>query len=198
MKLIVGLGNPGVRYRFSRHNIGFLVLDQLAKHCDIDVSTKKLSSYVGKGKIGNVAVLLAKPQDFMNRSGIAVRKLFEYFKLTNIEDVIVVHDDLDLPFNSLRLKAGGGHGGHKGLISVTTNLGSEAFSRVRVGIGKPVNKLMVEGYVLSSFSESEMKFIPHIIKNAVDAVVEIVSSDIQAAMNMYNVKKINNFIEEVK
>ncbi|MBN1662688.1 MAG: aminoacyl-tRNA hydrolase [Deltaproteobacteria bacterium] len=197
MKFVVGLGNPGVRYRFTRHNIGFLVLDQLAEKYDIGLSTKKLGSYVGKGKIGDHAVLLAQPQDFMNLSGISVRKLFDFFKITNIEDVIVVHDDLDLPFNSLRLKAGGGHGGHKGLISIISNLGGEAFVRVRVGIGKPAGKSMVEGYVLSSFSESEVQMLPDIVGCAVDAVGEIISSDIQTAMNMYNVKKINNFNEEV-
>jgi PTH1 family peptidyl-tRNA hydrolase len=189
MKLVVGLGNPGVRYRFTRHNIGFLILDRLADQREIDVGTKKLGAYVGKGKIGDVAVLLAKPQEFMNLSGGPVRKLFDYFKLTNIEDVVVVHDDLDLPFDTLRLKAGGGHGGHKGLMSLVAHLGNEAFLRVRVGIGKPAGKSMVEGYVLSSFTESEMQIIPRIIGNAADAVVEVISSDIQTAMNMYNGKQ---------
>jgi PTH1 family peptidyl-tRNA hydrolase len=197
MKLIVGLGNPGVRYRYTRHNIGFLVLDKLAHQHHIAVGTKKLGSYVGKGKIGHSDVLLAKPQDFMNLSGVSVRKLFDYFKLTNIDDVIVVHDDLDLPFNTLRLKAGGGHGGHKGLTSLATHLGGKAFLRVRVGIGKPAHKSMIEGYVLSSFTESEMEIIPQIINHAVDSVVEIISSDIQTAMNMYNGIIITNFMEEV-
>jgi len=188
MKLIVGLGNPGVRYRFSRHNMGFLVVDRLAEQNDIDIGRRTFGAYSGKGKIGDVSVLLAKPQVFMNRSGMPVRKLFDYFKLTNFGDVIVVHDDLDLPFNTLRLKAGGGHGGHKGLISIITNLDSEDFIRVRIGIGKPPGKEMVEGYVLESFSESEMDIIPHIVKNAVNAVAEIVSSGIHAAMNIYNGK----------
>jgi len=192
MKLVVGLGNPGVRYRFTRHNIGFHVLDGVAKKYHIDTDAKKFGAYAGKGKIGNHVVLLAKPQDFMNLSGISVRKLFDYFKLANIDDVIVVHDDLDLPFNMLRLKAGGGHGGHKGLTSIAVHLGSEAFLRVRVGIGKPAHKSMVEGYVLSPFSESEMKVIPNIINEAVEAVEEIISSDIQTAMNMFNGKIITN------
>lgn len=188
MKLIVGLGNPGAKYKFTRHNSGFLVLDSLAERLQIDVTRKKLGAYFGKGSIGREAVMVAKPQDYMNLSGISVRKLFEYFRLTNIEDVIVVHDDLDLPFNTVRLKAGGGHGGHKGLISLIDHLDSEGFSRVRVGIGKPARKSMVEGYVLTSFSESEMEALPQIIELAADAVVEIVSSGIQAAMNIYNGK----------
>lgn len=197
MKLIVGLGNPGVRFRFNRHNIGFLVIDRLAQQYNIDLSAKKFNAHVGKGRIADVAVLLVKPQDYMNRSGLSVKKLFDYFKLKNIEDVIVVHDDLDLSFNTLRLKAGGGHGGHKGLMSVMDCLGSEAFLRVRVGIDKPEEKSMVERYVLSSFSESEMEMIPIVIKTAVDAIGKIISSDIQTAMNMYNGKQINNFMEEV-
>jgi PTH1 family peptidyl-tRNA hydrolase len=197
MKLIVGLGNPGVRYRFTRHNIGFQVLDGLAEKHQIDMDARKFGACVGKGKIGRHAVLLVKPQDYMNLSGISVKKLFDYFKITTIEDVVVVHDDLDLPFNTLRLKAGGGHGGHKGLTSLADHLGSEAFLRVRVGIGKPAHKSMVEGYVLSPFSESEMEVIPKIVSEAVDAVVEIISSDIQTAMNMFNGKIITNFMKEV-
>ncbi len=188
MKLIVGLGNPGVKYQLTRHNFGFLVLDRLAAQCRVDVGKKKFGAYVGKGSIGLEAVWLVKPQDFMNLSGISVRKLFDYFKFISIEDVIVVHDDLDLPFNTVRLKAGGGHGGHKGLMSLIDHLGSEGFLRVRIGIGKPAQKSMVEGYVLTSFSDSEMKAVPQIIDQAADAVVEIVSSDIQTAMNMYNGK----------
>ena len=115
-----------MRYQFNRHNAGFLVVDQLAWQHHISISQTILDAYIGKGKIGGSAVLLAKPQTFMNLSGIAVRKLTDYYRI-ELEDVIVVHDDLDLPFLTIRLKAGGGHGGHKGLISIVDHLGGTDF-----------------------------------------------------------------------
>ncbi len=187
MKLIVGLGNPGMKYRLSRHNMGFLVLDRLAKQHNIDIDKKDFDALLGRGRIGGVAVLLAKPQCYMNRSGSVVRALREYFK-SGIEELIVVHDDLDLPFQTLRLKAGGGHGGHKGLRSIIDYLGESDFIRVRLGIGKPAHKEMVEGYVLESFSAEEMKLVPSIASKAGEAVAEVVLSGIQAAMCKYHVK----------
>ena len=115
MKLVVGLGNPGVRYQFNRHNAGFLVVDQLALQHHISISQTIFDAHVGKGKIAGNAVILVQPQTFMNLSGTAVRRFADYYRI-ELEDVIVVHDDLDLPFLTVRLKAGGGHGGHKGLI----------------------------------------------------------------------------------
>lgn len=181
MKLIAGLGNPGIRYRTSRHNAGFLVLDELALQHNIPIEQKLLDAHVGKGMIAGTPVLLAEPQTFMNLSGIAIRKLADYFRI-EIGDVIVVHDDLDLPFQTIRLKAGGGHGGHKGLVSIMDHLGGQEFTRVRFGIGRPALKTMVEGYVLEPFSVEERSSLSQLTQRAAEAVTDILSSGIRAAM----------------
>lgn len=195
MKLIAGLGNPGIRYRLSRHNAGFLILDQLACERDIPINQTLFDAQIGKGKIDGDVVILAKPQTFMNLSGIAIRKLTDYFRIA-LQDVIVAHDDLDLPFQSIRLKAGGGHGGHKGLISLIEHLGGQDFMRVRLGIGKPARRTMVEGYVLEHFSDEEMDFLPQLTATAAAAVTDILCFGIQAAMEKHHGKKITNLIEE--
>ncbi len=187
MKLVVGLGNPGTVYERSRHNAGFMVLDQIAQQHDISITQTLFDAHIGRGKIADDAVLLAQPQTFMNLSGIAVRRLADYFRI-GLQDMIVVHDDLDLPFQTIRLKMGGGHGGHKGLISLFEHLGGPDFIRVRLGIGRPVRKTMVEGYVLSPFSDEEMKTLPQLIRNAAEAVADIISSDIRAAMEKHHGK----------
>ncbi|MBI4634142.1 MAG: aminoacyl-tRNA hydrolase [Deltaproteobacteria bacterium] len=194
MKLIVGLGNPGARYQFTRHNMGFLVLDQLARELDIPVSQKGFDSYFGKGKIGRTPLFLAKPQIYMNLSGIAVKKIVDYFK-TDIKNLIIIHDDLDLPFEVIRIKAGGGHGGHKGLISIIDHLGAD-FTRIRLGIGKPLRKTMVEDYVLSPFNGDEMARLSRLTSIAGEAVREVVSSGIQAARQKFNRRAIENLIKE--
>ncbi|MBM4270716.1 MAG: aminoacyl-tRNA hydrolase [Deltaproteobacteria bacterium] len=185
MKLIIGLGNPGVKYQFTRHNIGFLVLDALASELHVTANSRGFNSFFGKGRIGDIPVLLAKPQTYMNLSGTAVKYLMDYFK-NDIKDIIIIHDDLDLPFKTIRLKAGGGHGGHKGLISIIESLDSSEFIRVRLGIGKPVDKTFTEDYVLDPFTKDEMDLLPDILTNASEAVSKIVTSGIQAAMNQYN------------
>jgi PTH1 family peptidyl-tRNA hydrolase len=185
LKLIIGLGNPGIKYQSTRHNIGFLALDKIASSHDISVSLKGFDACYGKGKISDTPVLLAKPQTFMNISGVSVRKLIDYFKI-DLEDIIVVHDDIDLPFETIRLKSGGGHAGHKGIISIIDDLGDPAFIRVRIGIGKPPDRITVERYVLELFTDDEMKLLPQITARASDAVTMIILSGIQAAMNQYN------------
>ena len=196
MKLIAGLGNPGSRYQFSRHNIGFHALDRLADQNRITIGQQGFGAFFGKGIISGHPVLLVKPQGYMNLSGSAVKKFFDYFKIAG-EDVIVVHDDLDLPFGTIRMKAGGGHGGHKGLISIIDHLGVEDFNRIRLGIGKPDRKEMVESHVLSPFSSEEMNGLPQVITAAAEILTEMLSSGIQAAMCKYHGKTINNFKEEV-
>jgi peptidyl-tRNA hydrolase len=196
VKLIVGLGNPGARYRLSRHNMGFMVLDELAKMQGIDIHRKGFDVCLGKGNIAGLTVVLSQPLTFMNRSGAAVKRLVRYFKI-DLDDLIVVHDDLDLPLGSVRVKAGGGHGGHKGLISIIDHLGEPGFNRVRLGIGKPVFKEMVNRYVLESFTEGEMKILPDIVSRACDAVAEVVSSGAQSAMCKFNVRNNNKSEKEV-
>ena len=196
MKLIIGLGNPGKQYLLTRHNMGFLVVDKLADNFAIGITSKGFDAVYGKGKIDNVPVLLAEPQTFMNRSGFAVARLFEYFKIEDYTDVIVVHDDLDLPFGTLRLKVGGGHGGHKGLFSTIEHLGVSDFFRVRMGIGKPTGKTSTEDYVLNRFSAEERQHLPKVVSAAVTAIVDILSDGIQTAMNRHNVRAVNYFLDE--
>ena len=190
VKLIAGLGNPGEQYQSNRHNLGFLTLDYLAGRHDIPLKKRGFEALFGKGKIGNEVVLLAKPQTYMNLSGIALERLVSYFKV-DIKDLIVVHDDLDLPFETIRLKKGGGEGGHKGLMSIIQHVGSADFLRVRIGIGKPMRKAMVEKYVLSPFAEEEQNAVPSILAVACDVVGEVILSGIEAAMQRYHGKTIN-------
>ena len=196
MKLIVGLGNPGEQYRTSRHNLGFLVLDQLAGQYGISLQKRAFDAFLGKGRVGSGAIILAKPQTYMNLSGSAVQKLVEYFKI-DVENLIIIHDDLDLPFQTLRLKKGGGDGGHRGLASIIKHLGSPDFLRVRIGIGKPIRKTMVESYVLAPFSEDETIVLPRLIEQTCEAVRETVLVGIESAMRNYHGKSIGAQAEPV-
>jgi len=195
VKLIAGLGNPGVRYSYSRHNIGFLVLDALARMEDIGINSGKFDSRIGRGVISRIPVILAKPQTFMNLSGVAVGKLAGYFGI-DTEDIIIVHDDMDFLIGDVRIKTGGGAGGHKGLLSIIDHLDGSGFARVRVGTGRPVAGEMAEGYVLGRFSGNEMRVLPRTIEKACDAVIDVISSGVQAAMNKFNVRITQN-LEEV-
>lgn len=187
MHLIVGLGNPGQRYAATRHNIGFMALEKLAAAYEIELKHKSFNALWGKGVINGKQVLVAMPQTYMNLSGTAVRQLQSFFK-TDISNLIVIHDDLDLPFGSVRLKDGGGTAGHKGLASIESNMGTPGFIRVRLGIGKPVDKSRIEGYVLEPFKGEEVSILPEILKRAADACAEIVISDMQNAMGKYKKK----------
>jgi PTH1 family peptidyl-tRNA hydrolase len=191
MYLILGLGNPGRRYQFTRHNIGFMVLEKIAAQWEVDLKQKSFDALWNRGKIAGINVLLALPQTYMNLSGNAARKLLAYFKM-DISNLIVIHDDLDLPFGKLRLKTGGGDAGHKGLKSITTCLGSADFMRVRMGIGKPSDKSRVEDYVLERFGSEEAAMLQQIIQLASEAATEIVLSGMQTAMVKYHTKNISN------
>ncbi len=181
MYFVVGLGNPGNRYQFTRHNIGFMVLEKLAQELDIDLKQRSFDAVWGKGKINSTNILLAMPQTYMNLSGTAVRQLVAFFK-ADVSNLIVIHDDLDLPFGTIRLKTGGGNAGHKGLASITENLGSSDFMRVRIGIGRPSDKSRIEGYVLEPFkSDEELSMLPEIIQTASEASAEIVLSGTEKA-----------------
>lgn len=194
MKLIAGLGNPGNRYRPTRHNSGYLILDRLGDRSGIGMGQQAFGALFGRGNIAGCPALLVKPQEYMNRSGEAVKKFFDYYRIS-IKDTIVVHDDLDLPFGTIRLKAGGGHAGHRGLISVIEDLGDADFSRVRFGIGRPERSEMAESHVLSTFSGEELSRLPPLIDHAADMLTEMLARGIQAAMCKYHGKTINNFEE---
>jgi peptidyl-tRNA hydrolase, PTH1 family len=193
--LIIGLGNPGKRYEHTRHNVGFMVLEKLASRVEIDLKQKSFNAVWGKGNIHGKNVLLAKPQTFMNLSGTAVRQLQSFFK-TDISNLIVIHDDLDLPFGAIRLKEGGGTAGHKGLASIEDNLGTSGFMRVRLGIGKPVDKSRIEGYVLEPFGKEEKVVLPEVLGRAADASAEMVLNGLQKAVSKYQTKNMNFFKKE--
>jgi len=196
VKLIAGLGNPGVRYSYSRHNVGFLVLDALALRENIEIKRGKFGSRLGRGEISEIPTILAKPQTFMNLSGVAVGKLARYFGV-DVEDVIVIHDDMDFPLGDVRIKVGGGAGGHKGLLSIIDHLESAEFTRIRLGIGRPAPGETNEEYVLERLPRGERKPVIHAVERACDAVVEIVSLGVQTAMNRFNVRVTQNLSEEV-
>jgi PTH1 family peptidyl-tRNA hydrolase len=187
LHLIVGLGNPGNRYKLTRHNIGFMVLEKLATRWEVDLKHKSFDALWNRGKIAGKNVILAMPQTYMNLSGNAVRRLLNYFKV-DTNKLIVIHDDLDLPFGTIRLKTGGGNAGHKGLISITTCLGSGDFMRVRLGIGKPADKSRVESYVLEKFETEDSELLESIIQLAAQAAADIVTSGMQQSMAKYHVK----------
>ena len=191
MYLIFGLGNPGSRYQFTRHNIGFMVLEKLAAQLEVDLKQKSFDALWNRGKIAGINVLLAMPQTYMNLSGNAARKLLAYFKM-DISNLIVIHDDLDLPFGTVRLKTGGGDAGHKGLKSIISCLGTADFMRVRLGIGKPSDKSRIEDYVLQKIDSGETDLLQQIIQLAADAATEIVLSGMQTAMVKYHTKNISN------
>ena len=185
MKIIAGLGNPGDQYRMTRHNMGFLVVDALADDAGIAIHKRKFEALLGDGRIGTERVLLVKPQTFMNLSGSCIRQVIDFYQKT-AEDLIVVHDDLDLPLGTVRIKVGGGDGGHKGVRSVMDHLGGGAFTRVRLGIGKPPFKEDTEHYVLQTFPKADLETLAGIIRTAGEAVRIILEEGARPAMNRFN------------
>jgi peptidyl-tRNA hydrolase, PTH1 family len=183
-KLIVGLGNPGTKYQWTRHNAGFMVLDRLADIAGIPVSRKKFSGFYGEGDWQGQHLLLLKPLTFMNLSGRSVVEALRFHKLS-LKDVLVIHDDLDIPFGRVKLKEGGGHAGHNGLRSLVSELGSGDFTRVRVGIGRPLRGDVVD-YVLSRFADDEQKQLATILDGVIDSIYVFYSEGIAKAMTLYN------------
>ncbi len=185
-KLIVGLGNPGSKYLWTRHNAGFMVLDSLSHLTDIAVTRKSYAGLYGEGDWQGERLLLLKPQTFMNLSGRSAAAALNFHKLA-IRDMLVIHDDLDIPFGQVKLKAGGGHGGHNGLRSLTAELGSGDFIRIRVGIGRPLHGDMAD-YVLTSFNREEMALLPRLLDGVVDVLQLLLLEGLPKAMSIYNNK----------
>ena len=180
--LIVGLGNPGSDYEHSRHNIGFMVIDELIKR----FYTNKLSSSNFNGELLKFQNhFLLKPLTFMNLSGNSIVSVKNFFK---IEDVVVIHDDLDLPFGTLRFKYGGGHGGHNGLKSTDENI-SKNYVRIRLGIGKPEHKGEVSSYVLSDFTAQEQSHLPKLISTCCDSIEYLLTNSLENVSSKYTIKK---------
>jgi PTH1 family peptidyl-tRNA hydrolase len=188
MWLVVGLGNPGREYVANRHNVGFDVVAELAARAKAPPLREKFGAEIGEVTIRGERVLLCKPMEFMNVSGQAVARAAKFWKIPPAS-IVVVHDDLDLPFGRLKLGAGGGHGGQNGVRSVIADLGSADFLRVRFGIGRPAPGGDAANHVLADFSRAEQKELPELRANAADAVEEILANGLAAAMNRFNVKK---------
>ena len=186
MKLIVGLGNPGREYAATRHNIGFMVADRLARELGVAVEKKMFKALVGQGRINGEKVALAKPQTYMNLSGEAVGALLNWHKLA-AGDLIVIYDDLDLPPGKLRIRPEGGPGGHKGMQSIIQALGTENFTRVRVGIGRPaIPGFESVDYVLGRLEGDDAKVVGEALDLAAEAVLCVVRDGVERAMNLYN------------
>ena len=187
MWFVVGLGNPGRKYQETRHNAGFLVVDRLAGRWGIDCSKKQFGSLVGEGRVANDKALLAKPQSYMNRSGHPTRSLLGFYK-AETDRLIVVHDEVDLPFERIRLKKGGGHGGHNGLRDLNKHLQDNGYYRVRVGISRPPPDWDTADYVLGKWNAEERSRLENTVAQAADAVEEILHEGPTAAMNKFNIR----------
>lgn len=185
MQVIVGLGNPGKKYDRNRHNVGFKAIDLIAQKNNFGPWRRKFQSKISEGLIKSKKILLVKPETYMNNSGFAIKELFLFFKL-NSDDLVVVHDDLDLKVGKIKVKVGGGHGGHNGLRSIDQQISSE-YLRLRIGIDRPVNKSQVANYVLSNFSEKD--------KYTIDNVINLITQDFEILANK-DIKKFINSINQ--
>jgi peptidyl-tRNA hydrolase, PTH1 family len=186
--VVVGLGNPGPRYAATRHNLGYRVVSLLAERMVGRFKVLKLPSTrveVVEGRLAGHSVVLVRPLSYMNDSGGPVAGVARYYKVPP-EQVVIVHDELDLPFGSMRLKRGGGDAGHNGLRSITAALGSPEYNRVRVGIGRPPGRKSGADYVLHEFAPAERAELPYEIDRAADAVEALVSEGLETAQNEYN------------
>jgi PTH1 family peptidyl-tRNA hydrolase len=183
--LIAGLGNPGRQYRSNRHNVGFMVLDKLAERLGVSFSRVESQALVTKADFEGNRLILVKPQTFMNLSGQAVVSLARFYKVPD-DNLMVVFDDVDLPFGMLRLRPGGGSGGQKGMASIIERLGTQDFPRLRFGIDRPPGRMDAADYVLQDFSRSQIEFLPSLLDRAVEAILLFVDQGLEAAMNKFN------------
>ena len=193
MKLIVGLGNPGQGYAHNRHNTGFICLNRFARTQGIKFDQKRGLARIGTGSLAGNEVILAKPQTYMNRSGQSVSRLIQKYKI-DLDNLLVIHDDLDLPLGKIRIRRGGSSAGHKGIDSITAYLHSQDFYRLKVGIGRPTmfegssadKEVAVIDYVLSDFTPEERKIITQAIPEVSQAILCLLSEGLTSAMNKYN------------
>ncbi len=184
--LVVGLGNPGPSYAGNRHNVGAMVLDELAARAGVRLSPgkgKRARTLIGEGRLAGRRVVLARPTSYMNESGGPVRGLLDYHSIPPT-DLVVLHDELDIPFAGVRLKRGGGEGGHNGLRSITRSTGTKDYLRVRVGIGRPPGRQDPADFVLKDFSATERKELDLLVAEAADATEELLALGLEAAQNV--------------
>lgn len=187
MRLVVGLGNPGNEYASTKHNLGFLVVDEIGRRAGIDLTKKKFYGLYGEGTFNSDKLILLKPETYMNRSGESVSSAVGFYHIP-LDKIIVVHDELDLPAGTVRIKSGGGSAGHKGIASIIERLGEGDFIRIRIGIGKPGEKSGTVSHVLSKFSKEEAEIVKESVSRAADAALEVIENGLQKAMNKYNVR----------
>ncbi len=185
MKVIVGLGNPGPEYAGNRHNMGFAAIDALADKFRADVSARAHKALVGKARLAGVEALLVKPYTYMNLSGNAVAPILSEMK-AGPEDLIVVHDDIDLPLGSIRIRKAGGAGGQNGVASIMASLGTDRFIRVKLGVGRPPAGVDPADHVLSCFSEDELPTAREVVGRAVEAIMAVLKEGPDRAMNRFN------------
>ena len=188
MKLIVGLGNPGIEYQFTPHNLGFLTIDRLANDCGVEVRNRQCRALTARTTIANQQVLLAKPETYMNLSGISVRELVRKYEINPASDLILIYDELDLPLGTTRIRQRGSSAGHNGMESVIGALGTQDFLRIRLGIspGRKVSDAVK--FVLTPFKKRELKQVDEVLDKAVEAVRLILAEGAAAAMNRFNRK----------
>ena len=187
--IVVGLGNPGEKYSATRHNMGAMVIEVLLGRTSASLKSHKSGCAIAETQLGGERVVLARPTTYMNDSGRPVRELARWYK-AQPDRLIVVHDELDIPFEEVRVKDGGGTAGHNGLGSIASHLGTRAFVRIRVGIGRPPGRRGAVGHVLDTFSTSERKEVPFVIERAADAVESIISDGLERAMNDFNTRAV--------
>lgn len=185
MWLIVGLGNPGAQYTATRHNLGFMVVGALAASYGIPLKKKTLGAHWGQGRLKGEAAVLAQPTTYMNQSGHAVAQLLHYFKLAP-SDLVVIHDDLDLPFGRLKLSQGGGPGGHRGVLSIQDTIHTADFFRVKLGLGRPPPVMAAEDFVLSPFPREEWEAVASLLERGVQAVVTLLNDGLAAAQTRFH------------
>jgi len=189
VKYIIGLGNPGLEYKTTKHNIGFAVLHGLAKENKIKIKEKRYSALIGRGKIAGCDVVLALPQSYMNRSGDTVGGLVRE-EIEPLDDMVVVCDDINMKLGRIRLKKRGSAGGHKGLESIISVLGRDGFARLRIGIATEVHKGDITRYVLTPFKRNQHKNVSHVLSLSREALECWITKGMDAAMNRFNVKKV--------
>jgi peptidyl-tRNA hydrolase, PTH1 family len=183
--LMVGLGNPGREYRETRHNIGFMIIDKLCKAMAVSLTRMQSKALVGMGTLEGCKLVVAKPQTYMNLSGQSVSGLMRFYKVP-LDQLIVAHDDLDLPLGTIRIRPGGGSAGQRGMASIIQQLGTQEFARLRLGIGRPPGQMDPAAYVLQRFSTSEQKMVDLVLDRALEAVRTFVREGLDMAMNQYN------------
>ncbi len=183
MYLIVGLGNPGIEYNHTRHNVGFDVLDMISEKYNIHINRTKFKGMYGEGKIGNEKVILLKPSTYMNLSGDSVIEVVNFYKIPK-ENIIVIYDDISLEVGRIRIRQSGSAGGHNGIKSLILRLNSEIFPRIKVGVGGPKGDLV--SHVLGSFSKEDQEIVSETFKAAMDASESIIVDGISEAMNKFN------------